>query len=180
MALDGDLVCFEAAGAFFTGVCAWLGGSMPCSVQNDGSASAGAEPMDIVFDFDFARAGDGFFVSVEVLLVADPLEVGRNDALLLCFFANRSVCVELCLRGGCIGVDSSPIVASLRPSQKVISPSRKPVAIFLLASSRTRSLSEPVSASSSILSIGIEPSTVISGVVDALERDFGRGGASIS
>jgi hypothetical protein len=74
---------------------------MPCSVQNDGSASAGADVNDIVTDLFFLRAGDGRFVSVEALLAVDePREDGRNEFLLLCFFAVRNVCAELWRRGG--------------------------------------------------------------------------------
>jgi hypothetical protein len=149
---------------------------MPWSVQNDGSARAGVDPRYILVDIDFLREGDGFLVSVDVLLVVEPLDPGRKEATLLCFFAVFKVCVELCRRGGGIAVDSSPTVACLKSSQNVHSPSRSPFAIFLLASINM-SLSTPGSVDSAIVPTTLVPSTVRSGVVAARDSDMGRGGA---
>jgi len=60
-----------------------------------GSAKSGSAPDDVL------RAGDGFGLSVEVLLTTDdPLDDGLRLPLLLCFLGFARLCVELFLRGG--------------------------------------------------------------------------------
>ena len=92
---DGDVECFDAfPDAAFLGAGVACCDRTPCSDQNDGSANAGVDEKDMVADLACLRVGEGRLVSVEALLVVEPREEGRSEVLLLCFFADRKVCVE--------------------------------------------------------------------------------------
>ena len=89
-AFDGESECCKVVARFLLGAGEGFWDEMPYSLQNEGSASAGVEPMDIVADFLCLRAGEDFLVCAGVLLEVEPRE-GRNTCLLLCFFAVRRV-----------------------------------------------------------------------------------------
>lgn len=100
---DGALACLgdlPEATIFLAGVACCE--AIPCSAQNEGSARAGAAPRDTIGAGLLCRlrVGDGRLVSVDVLLVVEPLDEGRRELLLLCFLAVCKACVEFCLRGG--------------------------------------------------------------------------------